>query len=375
MTTWLAATRLRAQILIERQRYEFKNRRRFSEFDAQARFRTLLVSLPDRIPQSQIEAFFLFANRARRTFGTSIREVGLQDFLTKTNLPKDADIVAFQSDYSLDQTLLEKVKEVVRRWHPRAKLVYLDYFAPTDLRFAELLDESISWYVKKNILRDLKRYDVPNFGDTYLMDYYGRKYGLDHVITCHRVSSGFLSKLIVAPSFLSAADFARFFHGPAPTQANRGIDLHVRFDRVGSPWYERMRTDAMQAINRIKVEERTKFERAPRHVFLAELRRSKICFSPYGYGEVCWRDFEAAMMGAVILKPTMNEVLTEPDFYRAWETYAPVDRDLSNLSAVVDALLADKELREQLSRNAYYNCQRYLAGDDFLVKMKPLLAR
>ena len=27
--------------------------------------------------------------------------------------------------------------------------------------------------------------------------------------------------------------------------------------------------------------------------FFAQLRHSKICFSPFGYGEVCWRDYEA----------------------------------------------------------------------------------
>ena len=106
--------------------------------------------------------------------------------------------------------------------------------------------------------------------------------------------------------------------------------------------------------------------------FLAELRRSKICFSPFGYGEVCWRDYEAVLSGAVVLKPDMSHVETDPDIFVAWETYAPVAWDLSNFGEVLDRLLSDSGLREAIARKAYQTLQAWLLSDAFAQRMQPL---
>ncbi len=64
--------------------------------------------------------------------------------------------------------------------NPDAKIVYMDSFAPTDLRLAAMLDPYIDVYVKKHVFRDRARYLEPTKGDTNLVDYYGKLYGLNH---------------------------------------------------------------------------------------------------------------------------------------------------------------------------------------------------
>ncbi|RZI55142.1 MAG: glycosyltransferase family 1 protein [Pseudomonas sp.] len=109
--------------------------------------------------------------------------------------------------------------------------------------------------------------------------------------------------------------------------------------------------------------------------FLAELRRSKVCFSPFGYGEVCWRDYEAVLSGAVVLKPDMSHVETDPDIFVAWKTYAPVAWDLSDLRDVLDRLLSDTVLRETLASNAFKAVQRWLNSDAFAHRVRSIFVQ
>ncbi|HPD92718.1 MAG TPA: glycosyltransferase, partial [Pararhodobacter sp.] len=107
--------------------------------------------------------------------------------------------------------------------------------------------------------------------------------------------------------------------------------------------------------------------------FMAEMARSKLAFSPFGYGEVCWRDYESVLAGAVLVKPDMAHVETTPDIFIPWETYAPVAWDLSDFEAVVRRLLADADLREKLARQAFEALHDWLASDAFARGMARVL--
>ncbi|MCU0904693.1 MAG: glycosyltransferase [Tabrizicola sp.] len=108
--------------------------------------------------------------------------------------------------------------------------------------------------------------------------------------------------------------------------------------------------------------------------FLAELRHSKVCCSPFGYGEVCWRDYEAVLTGAVLLKPDMSHVETDPDICIPWETCAPVAEDWSDLADVLQRLLGDEALRTRIATQAFDTVQSWLKTDAFARRMAPLLA-
>ena len=53
--------------------------------------------------------------------------------------------------------------------------------------------------------------------------------------------------------------------------------------------------------------------------------------SPFGWGEVCYRDFEAAIGGSILIKPDMSHLITWPNIYQD-ETYISLDWDFNNLS-------------------------------------------
>src|SRR5690606_34640674 len=121
------------------------------------------------------------------------------------------------------------------------------------------------------------------------------------------------------------------FLNSRPDFSNRPIDLHSRIATYGAPWYEAMRRHADAVAKSIPNIQLTPSSRISQHEFLKEMRQSKLCWSPFGYGELCWRDLEAFMTGAVLIKPSMEHLDTFPDIYRAGETYLPVKWDFSDL--------------------------------------------
>lgn len=71
------------------------------------------------------------------------------------------------------------------------------------------------------------------------------------------------------------------------------------------------------------------------------LNRSKIAISPYGMGELCYRDLEAIQHGCIIIKPDMSNVLTEPNLFINNETYIPCKVDYSDLPEIIDKILGN----------------------------------
>lgn len=51
--------------------------------------------------------------------------------------------------------------------------------------------------------------------------------------------------------------------------------------------------------------------------------------SPFGWGEICYRDFETIIGGALLIKPNMCHLKTWPDIYQK-NYYFPINWDLSN---------------------------------------------
>jgi len=75
-------------------------------------------------------------------------------------------------------------------------------------------------------------------------------------------------------------------------------------------------------------------ERMPHSAYLQFLAQSKVTVSPFGMGEVCFRDFEANQFYNALVKPDMSGIKTEPSIYLP-DTYLPVKPDFSNLEEVI----------------------------------------
>lgn len=336
--------------------------------------RLLILSVDERIPQSQIHPFLAHSGQIAARFDTQIREIPARRYLAGRHRGLDgAGTVCFQTRFDISPDDLARLLDTIRSRNPGARLVYLDWFAPTDLRLAERLDPHVALYVKKHMLADPSLYGRPTLGDTNLTDHFARRFGLDLPQTLFRVPQGFAGKLVLGPSFVTADFLSPFFHrsGP-PASAPRPIDLHARIATGGSGWYQAMRGECAKAagsLDRVHSATGTGINLIR---YLREMRQSKICFSPFGYGEVCWRDFEAVASGAVLLKPDMAHVRTDPDIFVPYETYMPVAWDLSDFAEKIYLLLGDNALRTRLAGRSFEVLRAYVASGRFTDQMARL---
>ena len=68
-----------------------------------------------------------------------------------------------------------------------------------------------------------------------------------------------------------------------------------------------------------------------RQDFNRHLVKSKIVISSFGWGEICYREFEAIWAGAAFAMPDMSGIKTWPDIYDNNKTYIPLAWDFNDV--------------------------------------------
>lgn len=272
-------------------------------------------------------------------------------------LPSDPQPIAVwvQSLWNTPADEMKRLIETVRRRWPHSPVIYLDWFAPTDLRNTYLL-EICDAYIKKHVLHHRERY-IEGFHDTNLVEYESQWNEAFLKPRHEGISTALLEKkLIVGWNFATDYRMIRQLRRSKKiTQRNRPIDLHCRIAAPSSrsTWYGHMRGRCFDAAKKIKAGNiLVEAKRLTWSKYMQELRNSKLCFSPFGYGEVCWRDFEAIASGAVLVKPDMSHIETWPNIYIPHVTYVPVRWDLSDLESVCERYLMDESTRSEMTENA-----------------------
>lgn len=344
---------------------------------SKGRKRLLFISERDPICHTQWFPYFFHRDALKNRYNLEIRELPLSRFNEGRHpYHGPVDAVCFQTWFDLSPEVLEALVRKIQDTWPKARIAYFDWFAPTDLRFAEILDSHIVAYVKKQAFRDFNQYGKPTLGDTNLMDYYARRLSLDIPQTRFPIPVGFREKLILGTHFAFSDHMLPYFLGPFPSQENRSIDLHARIAVKGTEWYTLMRQEALDKVTHL--EDRLKVVcrgRVTREEYFKELFDAKLCFSPFGYGEVCWRDFEAMFTGSLLLKPDMSHLDCYPEVFIPNETYVPLAWDLGDFDEKVDYYLNHPAERAAIARNAFDLLSGYFRQQRFVDDMRPLFQR
>ncbi|MEM9759770.1 MAG: glycosyltransferase family 1 protein [Pseudomonadota bacterium] len=331
----------------------------------------------DRISFAQINPFAFYAPELRRRFGAELRFRPVEPLLAGTSTSgRNAEVVLFQTWFTVDPKRLQTALQRIRDANPRAVIAFVDGFAHNDIRLARFVSEHIDFYLKKSLFKDQSQYFLSFEGDTNLTQFYGRLFGIDQTPTDWQTPPSILPKLKLSPNFFTAPTLLKRFLQDAPRlDGDRPIDLHARLATRGNPSYAAMRRAAMEAAKSLKGLNVPTETGIPWKRYLQEMGRSKLCFSPFGYGELCWRDIEAFLSGAVLVKPDMSHLSTLPNLYEPRETYLPVAWDFSNLEEVVREALADDALRERLAIAAFDRVADYLRKGNFVNDMADLFDR
>ena len=329
-------------------------------FTPNARHRVQIYWTRSRIAFAQVYPFLRYAAELRRREGIEIRCTPIEALLSGDFPPVAADTVLVQPWFTVNRASLIRALGQVRVTSPAARVVLLDPCAHNDLRLARDVDPFIDLYVKKSLFRDRACYFAPTMGDTNLTDYFGPRFGCPEARVDWHVPDTILPKLRVGPGFVTAPGlWEAFLRAPPDFREPRPIDLHARLATQGTGWYAAMRQDAEDRSRSLSGQNVTGSGVSHR-AFMHELRHAKMVFSPFGYGELCWRDIEGFLTGAVVVKQDMSHLQTQPDLFRPWETYVPVSWDLSDLPGHVARVRHDAGLRSRIATNAWRAVRTYL---------------
>lgn len=130
--------------------------------------------------------------------------------------------------------------------------------------------------------------------------------------------------------------------------------------------YTNHRTKAWELLkqsNNISYE----IDKRPYEDFISILRRSKCTISPYGMGEICFRDFETIQYGSVLVKPDMSLVNTIPNIYIPYETYIPVKLDWSDLLEKIEWVKTHPKECNEISNNAQEIVKKSITIENLLL--------
>lgn len=338
----------------------------------------LFVTGNSRIEQSQIFPFYYYRKELRSVYGCDLREINTTEieFNNRANF-SGADVVLCQPWFSLGMGNIIEILTLLRDANPNARIVYIDPSAPADLRFANLADPLIDLCVKKHVFTDRQLYGKPTQGDTNLVQYYERLYELPaSPSVLFPVPESFIKKLVVGPSFFTSREMLpRISSLNSCAPRKRSILIHARLGKNGVMSYQKMRESALASCSPFKSNSIVTSDLIGYRSYINELNNSKICFSPFGYGEVCWRDYEAVVAGALLLKPDMKHIETKPSIFIPYETYVPVKWDFSDLSEKVEYYLSHENEANDIVKNAYRVLYEYDSKLRFIDQMSPLFVK
>jgi len=115
-------------------------------------------------------------------------------------------------------------------------------------------------------------------------------------------------------------------------------------------FYETHRGGLWNRLDGLKKNYSMVCDRLPKQEYLQNLHNSKISFSPFGMGEICFRDFECMQFGTIFIKPNQDLVHTIPNIYEDGKTYIGCKYDWSDLEEKIDYIMTNfDELNERIN--------------------------
>lgn len=325
--------------------------------------------------------------------GVIIKYLNIKSFLPISNIAshqiddvldaietKKFDIVVLAYHYSIsdftNKAGLNKISFLKLLRNYCNKIVWLDTADSTGNCQFEVLPY-VDMYLKKQLLKDLTLYTKSLYGSKLYTDYYHKRLGVDDSNIDNEyelLKPEYINRVRVSWN-IGLSDFwtkSRYcltrIHNICspqytPIVKNREVKLFFNGSMNYSPLngYQRRRTiELIEEMNEPCNPSPT--QKMTHEQYVNFMRNAKAAISPFGWGEICYRDFEAFVYGATLLKPDMNMIKTYPNFFVEEETYIPIDWDFKNFSEVVERIGSEKY--NTVAKRAQEIFNHYVNGDN-----------
>ena len=300
---------------------------------------------------------FMHSIRNTRTFDQLIKQVSEDDIVFLAFHPGG-------SYFTRKHEMLDFLDEL----HGKCgKIVWLDTSDSAGTTYFEVLP-FVDKYLKKQLYVDLSLYNKDLCRDRLFCEYYSKQ--ANAIVTeedspCNlKILDEDLEKLgiswNVGLGLLFERNKYRFL-----LNINRQKDYTVFMEPSLKKQYDifyrgsiynsitgYQRKLAIDAIQKLSCTHPDPKQRVSQKEYDKEILESKTILSPFGWGEICTRDFETFKNGAVLIKPNMSHLVTYPNFFIEDNTYIAINWDFDDLNARLEDVLNDNEQYYRIANNA-----------------------
>ena len=343
--------------------------------------KTLVVgNFNDSIRSAQLEPFLYHQKQLRRQLALNVVSVNANTFadIGEACIRSDAEIVFLVPAWNEQPDEAERVLEKVRQHHPSRQLIFIDPFAQASSKFFNLLPY-VDQFFKRQRYRDVQDYKNSYIGGMRMTDFLATEGGLnfDEWYVGSKVPAGYENRIATGWSLGTAKLMKKSLYNPLFSlfPPAKTIDIFCRLalgDEHEKEWYFEYRRGAVKAVQslesdyRLAVSGEFNNQLVSRRQYLREIKHSRIVISPFGWGETCWRDYEAVCYNSLLVKPSMEHLNVEPNIFVAGETYVPVRWDLADLAETCSYYLAHPEKADRIIAKARRAYQNYFTNNRFV---------
>ena len=244
---------------------------------------------------------------------------------------------------------------------------YLIYFDNSDStgHFHSVVFPYIDLYLKKQLIKDRTLYTKSLYGKRLFTDFYARNYNIDENIEIRagfEQISNFFHKIDLSWNF-ALKDYrysnilSRFLYGFFrksnlkfyKPSINRKLNLAANYTIKSSNKLVYFQRNQLLEILKKKYDSISSISlgKISKKDYLKTMRSSRAVVSPFGWGEICYRDFETFLAGAALIKPNMDHLDTWPNLYKTDESYISLSWKLEEWDDSFTEILANhKKLLE-----------------------------
>jgi hypothetical protein len=337
----------------------------------------------DNISAAQLYPFFDHRNLLKHELNLEFKHVQAVTVSEITQACKTAqvDILFIRPCWRENPENVTATIQQIRATHANQKIIFIDPWDQENSRFFSVLPY-VDWFLKYQRLKHLDDYQRNYIGGTIITDYLAQDWGIElngwHVGS--PVPQGFEHRIITGWSVGIDKRFKKALFRFSPWEKIhpivKDIDVFCRVS-LGSvhnrEWYGKYREMAIAALIPLESDYRLavsgefdEYKTIPSRQYFQEIKRSRIVFSPFGWGPITWRDYEAVCYNCLLVKPSMDQIDAKPDIYIPWETYIPVRWDLKDVEEKCRYHLQHWDEAQQIIKNARHAYESYYQNREFV---------
>ena len=300
----------------------------------------------------------------------------------------DGDILIIDSRFSGKQeNTLQFIDNLQKNKTKELKII----FADTADNSGQIKTEFLSFvdtYWKGQILKNKNEYMRPHYGGRFFTDYYNKKNKIKdkNKQFSQPIKDKRLLKKIKVCWNMGLCDHGKYSHikqkmfsifksrifisnskSYCNSYDNRKNNLSCR---IGDK-YERETVQFQRKKIKILIQEHTDTYKIDRFKYLNEMQNSKCVISPFGWGELCPRDFEIFLCGGILIKPDMSFFDTWPNWYISkkdvhntdFHTYLSFKWDLSDLEKIFQSVIKKYAKFKHIAKQGQKTYMMYTKGE------------